>query len=777
MEPSKSELASRKDARPQNPNKQCPRTWEKFRYKPVTRNATCHSVPRILLSEVPINPPQVPFDPGAEHRPRRSGISALVHAIVLISLAFMVGVHLPASLSAAPHETNYLVDTWTVKDGLPHNSVRWLAQTPDGFLWAGTIQGLARFDGLRFKTFEPTANPALGDARIKSLCLDPGGALWVLGENGSIARREQGGFVAVTEANGGLQGSGHGLYSDGAKTFAVSDVKGRVHRFEGDRLVEWLLTSNAASGPFIGINVDYDATVWVRHGNTLSWWTGDRWQRVVAPDGSSDFVAMKTGPSYAGGMWISSADGLRRLRRGVWDQRFLAYETPVPSIQAVLEDRAGNVWVTHGGGQLLRFDPAGRLTQSRRHNSLADDAVKHFFEDAEGNLWLAKESGLTRLRPKVRANPPRLDDQGPHVVLEEILADGRPMEHQTTATGEGPLVVPAGVRALEFRFTGVTFDEPGRVQFRHKLDGFDSDWTTGARRVATYSNLPPGRYYFRLSAGREGGSWNGREVTAGVTVEPHVWQTWWFRGGAGLVLLGGTVLAWQRRESLRRRERVQQDEFYRRLIESQETERQRIARELHDSLGQNLLLIKNRAVMGLKDTATPEKMREQLQEISEASAGSVEEIRAIARALRPYQLDRLGLTKTLEDVAATVTTAGGLRIETEVADVDGLFAPDAEIALYRIVQEGLNNVLKHANAKSARLSVRRSVDSVAVDLEDDGEGFDATRKDGFGLTSLRERVRLLGGIVSIQSVPGHGTRLHVSISLPKNPPATDRTRT
>ena len=692
-------------------------------------------------------------------------------------LAFAAGFPDFFRAHAAPHETNYFVETWTVKDGLPHNSVHWLAQTRDGFLWAGTGQGLARFDGARFKTFDPTSTPALGDAQIKSLCVDPAGTLWVLGQNGSLVRREATGFVAVTAANSGFSGRGHGLYSDGSKTFVVSDTEGRVFRLEGSRLVEWLSTSNAASGLFIGINVDYDGTVWVRHGNTLNWWTGDRWQRVVAPDGSGDSVALKTGPSYAGGMWISSTDGLWRMRRGVWDKRSLAYETPVPWVQAILEDRAGNVWITHGGGQLLRFDPTGRLTQSRRHNSLAADAVKHFFEDADGNLWLAKETGLTRLRPKARANPPRLDDQGPHVVLEEILADGTPMEWRTTPPGDDALVLPPGGRTLEFRFTGVTFEEPGRVQFRHRLDGFDSDWTTSARRSVTYSNLPPGRYYFRLAAGREGGSWNGREVTAGVTVQPHPWQTWWFRGGSALALLGGLVLAWQRRERLRRQAQAQQDQFYRRLIESQEAERQRIARELHDSLGQNLLLIKNRAVMGLKDNASPERMREQLREISEASAGSVEEIRSIARALRPYQLDRLGLTKTLEDVATSVTTAGGLHIEAQVDDIDGLFAPDAEIGLYRIVQEGLNNVLKHAEAKSARLQVRRNGGSVEIELSDDGRGFDATQKDGFGLNGVRERVRLLGGVLNVKSAPAQGTRLLLSIPIPsgKAPPAATST--
>jgi signal transduction histidine kinase len=128
------------------------------------------------------------------------------------------------------------------------------------------------------------------------------------------------------------------------------------------------------------------------------------------------------------------------------------------------------------------------------------------------------------------------------------------------------------------------------------------------------------------------------------------------------------------------------------------------------------------------------------------------------------------LTKTLEDVAASVATAGGPAIETQVDDIDGLFASDAEIGLYRIVQEGLNNVLKHAAAKSARLTVRRGGESVAIELADDGRGFGAGQKEGFGITGLRERVRLLGGVLTLKSAPGQGTRLHVSIPIPKPGP-------
>ncbi len=690
-------------------------------------------------------------------------VPALARIVRCLSLLLIISDF--QRLNAAPRETNYLAEAWSTAEGLPHNSLRWLAQTPDGFLWAGTGQGLARFDGTRFRVFDSGNSPAIDDPHIRSLRVDPHGALWVLSENGTVARREHGRFVRLPPAMNIPATGVHGLYGDGTNLFVVSDPQGWVYRLQNRRLVEWLDTRSAAPAaePFIGINVDYEGTVWVRYGHSLSWWDGQRWQRVAGRNPGEEFRALKTGPSRAGGMWISSRDGLRRLHRGVWDDRFLAYENPARSVQAVFEDRTGSVWVTHASGPLLRFSPEGRLTQWSRRGSQADEAVKHLFEDSSGNLWLATDNGLVRLQP--RSHGPT---EPPGIVLEEVQADGQAFPQQE-AGDELALTLPPDTRALEFRFAGVTLDSTNRLQFRHRLDGVDSAWIIGAHPVALYSNVPPGRYYFRVSAAREGEAWNGREATATLTITPHLWQTWWFRTG-GLALVAGAVFfTFHRRERLRQKAQAEHDQFCRRLIESQEAERQRIARELHDSLGQNLLLIKNRAVMGLKDNSSPERMREQLREISEASAGSVEEIRAIARALRPYQLDRLGLTKTLEDAAATVTNTGGLQIVTEVDSVDGLFTPDAEIAVYRIVQEGLNNIIKHAQARSAQLVVRRHRESVQIDLTDDGRGIDPDQKDGFGLTNLRERVRLLGGNLMVQAAPGPGTRLLATIPL--SPPA------
>ena len=165
-------------------------------------------------------------------------------------------------------------------------------------------------------------------------------------------------------------------------------------------------------------------------------------------------------------------------------------------------------------------------------------------------------------------------------------------------------------------------------------------------------------------------------------------------------------------------------------------------------------------------------MREQLREISETTSTSIEEVRSIARALRPYQLDRFGLTKTLEDAAELLAKAGSLKIETQIDNVDDAFSAEAQISIFRVVQEWLNNVVKHARASTARLTVRRDPTAVRMILEDDGVGFDPaavmSRTGSFGLANLRERVRLLGGTLKIDTAPGKGTRLSVVLErIPK----------
>ena len=220
------------------------------------------------------------------------------------------------------------------------------------------------------------------------------------------------------------------------------------------------------------------------------------------------------------------------------------------------------------------------------------------------------------------------------------------------------------------------------------------------------------------------------------------------------------------------RERRARDEFTQRLIASQEAERSRIAGELHDSLGQNLLLIKNRAQLALASGAIPPDLAWQLESIQDMAGQSITEVRQISHDLRPYQLDQLGLTRALEALVDGAARNTGFQFTKKLDAVDDVLSPDAATNLYRIVQESLNNILHHARAHHAHVALERDLRELRLLVEDDGRGFTpgepapARTEGGFGLRNVAERVRILGGVLCINSAPGRGTRVELTIPLP-----------
>ena len=263
------------------------------------------------------------------------------------------------------------------------------------------------------------------------------------------------------------------------------------------------------------------------------------------------------------------------------------------------------------------------------------------------------------------------------------------------------------------------------------------------------------------------------------TLRPKNLQLWWHRyrykqawliGGLGGCCTLIAAYLWRGWNADRRRRA--QETFSRQLLLSQESERKRIAGELHDSLGQNLLVIKNRLYLA-QQPGGDDARAEQMQEVTQLVSQTIQEVREISHRLRPYQLDRLGLTKAVQSAAKRVAESGALKIESDVSNVDGLFPPEGEIHFYRIVQESLNNILKHAAAATARLSIQRHGRWLTLRIDDDGRGFDYARATGdpehprgLGLTGLSERARILGGRFTCATAPGQGVRLTFEIPIP-----------
>jgi signal transduction histidine kinase len=198
-------------------------------------------------------------------------------------------------------------------------------------------------------------------------------------------------------------------------------------------------------------------------------------------------------------------------------------------------------------------------------------------------------------------------------------------------------------------------------------------------------------------------------------------------------------------------ERIERNAF-RRVVEAQELERRRLARELHDETGQALTSILL-GLKGLDDAVEGADERAAVAGLRELVVATLQDVRRLAVELRPKVLDDFGLVPALERLTESFAEQTKIRVGFESSLGGERLAPEVETALYRIVQESLTNVVKHAHARSVSIVLARQPNAVLVVVEDDGTGFDfeQTRPDGFGLEGMRERVGLLGGTLKIES--------------------------
>lgn len=259
--------------------------------------------------------------------------------------------------------------------------------------------------------------------------------------------------------------------------------------------------------------------------------------------------------------------------------------------------------------------------------------------------------------------------------------------------------------------------------------------------------------------------------------EPMFWDLYkgWIFLGFG-VLCAGLVGLHFRHKALLRSAEERQAAFTRQLIVSQEDERKRIAGELHDGLGQVLVIMKNKiALLRSKVGQDQAAAGSGLEELAATASQAIGEMRTISQALRPPALEQVGVTGAIELQARQASESSTAKFSIHIENVDDLLPPGLDINLYRIVQEGLNNVLKHAQARNVVLEVKHLRSQLSVLIFDDGVGFDVdARRDAgdprtntvsLGFVSMTERAKLLGGNLEIKSAQGQGTRLELTIPL------------
>jgi signal transduction histidine kinase len=602
---------------------------------------------------------------------------------------------------------------YTKADGLPSDRVYVVTPTHDGVVWVGTDRGLARMRDGHIDRPVPLERP------VYSIYEDREGVVW-LGTDLDLMRIA--GTTAEriprvgTFAPGQIRGIGH----DDRGTLWVSAVRGLGHVVGGK-----LAAADPALGPEItsadrGITRDHDGTLWMASGTALLRLRNGKFHvfpRILGPGRDWLFQILTDDHGF---IWFGSSRTISRVARAALEDAAEGHARDLP---------------------IMSFD----MTDTRREIAARRARNAGACKARDGRLWFATLRGVVTIDPtKVRTNV-----RAPTVLIERAMVDGQ------SAIPERQKPFPPGLGNLEFNYSGVTLLEPRRAMHRYQLEGFDPHWIeAGTRRVAYYTNIPPGKYRFRVQASNADGLWNTAGATIAIELAPHFYQTLWFYS-LGVLLVGG-IGFWFYRARLGRLRGQYLAVF---------AERSRVARELHDSLLQGMSAV----ALELANirTALPASAAgpaSRLEAVEDALTESLEETRRFVWNLREQPTGTGDLGLALTRLAGRLTEGHTVACAVEVEGTAVHLSHDAQGALFKIAQEAITNALRHAEARRIDVRLRYRDREVELVVVDDGRGFDPAHAEGpeqhhFGLVGMSERARRLGARLDVASQPGTGTRI------------------
>jgi signal transduction histidine kinase len=338
------------------------------------------------------------------------------------------------------------------------------------------------------------------------------------------------------------------------------------------------------------------------------------------------------------------------------------------------------------------------------------------------------------------------------VVIDDVVVNGRSVPPGRVSA------LPPGDANLQFRYTALSFVVPARITFRYRLEGFDKDWVdAGTRREAFYTNLPPGRYRFRVMAQNVENSWSEAGSPVVFSISPYIWQRRWFAPVCAALLLWTAWMVYRRRVS-----RIRQ------RLDVVLTERSRIARELHDTLMQGFSGI-TMEMQALSVRLPDGTERSELNDIIGDAGVCLREARQSIAGLRTPSDDSSGLAASIEQHARQVTEAKDVRLKLKLDGNPRGLLPAAEYNLLRIAQEALTNSVKHAAARTIEVSLSSTAQQVRLCVKDDGAGLKDGNGNGrpghYGLIGMRERAAQIGADIRIDSEPGRGTSVCVCLPI------------
>jgi signal transduction histidine kinase/ligand-binding sensor domain-containing protein len=626
-----------------------------------------------------------------------------------------------------------------------------------GTLWIGTVGGLDRFNP---QTGTFIAEEAFRGIPVSAIVEDSQGSLWI-GYWGGIARREPGatGFTPLP--------LGEGAPVNELVQVLYIDRNGAL----------WISTQNNGLfrlGP--GEKSEENSPTVIHFPQTPD-----------DPRSPGTSPVMSFYEDSQGALWMGSVNnGLLGFNHDTQTfSRYLPSPDLAKFVGCIQEDAAGFLWVSTALG-LACFDPrSGTFSYFDARDGLEIDLGVRCIQNEQGEMLFGSLKGLNTFFPdQIHTNP-----NPPAVVITALNLNNQPF--RTDLKPDEQIRLTYLENYLSFDFTALDYTVPAKNQYAYKMEGLDSDWIeAGTRRHADYPDLKPGTYTFRVKASNNSGVWNEQGVAVPITITPPFWQTWWFVGMIGLVLVGAIIGGLRLRlRGLEARSRDLGKQVAARTAELQheidqrnkveETlrqherekaileERNRLARELHDSVTQSLYgvtLFADAATRLLDEGLVPPAI-DNLRKLRHTAKDALEEMRLLIFELRPPILEQEGLAAALEARLEAVEERVGLKTQLILeGEVD--LPHDLQEGLYRIALEALNNVLRHAQASCVTVSLIQEMPVTVLKIVDDGVGFElnnAQKSGGLGLKGMKERAEQIGGQLTIKSEPGMGTTVQVEV--------------